>query len=307
MPQEKKKLLLGAHVSTTGGFDKAIHRGESIGCTTIQIFTKNNRQWFAKPITQEEVKAFKIAQSGSIVESVMAHSAYLINIGASDDTIKNKSLQSLKQELERCELLGIPFLILHPGSSGSMNETACLNQIASGLDQIFSEVPGNSMILLETMAGQGSNLCYQFEHIAHIINLSQFKHRLGVCLDTCHVFAAGYDLRTEATYNQLWEKFDSIIGLEKLKAIHVNDSKKELGSRVDRHEHIAQGQLGAESFRLLFNDSRFFNIPKILETPKEALEQDLINMQTICSFLSPQTQELLDIKVPLNAHLLDND
>lgn len=298
MPQEKKKLLLGAHISTTGGFDKAIHRGESIGCTTIQIFTKNNRQWFAKPIISSEMEVFKNAQKNSIIKTVVAHAAYLINIGASDEVIKNKSLQALKQELERCEQLAIPFLILHPGSSGSMDEYECLDQIALNLDQVISQVPGTSMILLETMAGQGTNLCYTFEQIAHIINRSQFRNRLGVCLDTCHVFAAGYDLRTEETYNRLWEKFDSIIGLEKLKIIHINDSKKELGSRVDRHEHIAQGQLGAEPFKLLFNDPRFFDIPKILETPKEDLIEDLRNMQVICTLLSQKTRDTLDIRVP---------
>jgi deoxyribonuclease-4 len=298
MPHKKQPLLLGAHISTSGGFEKAIERGESIGCTTIQIFTKSNRQWSAKPIKPEEALAFKKAQSQSIIQVVVAHCAYLINIGASSESIKNKSLTALKDELARCESLGIPYLVLHPGSNGGMSEFDCLQEIATGLDHVLQLVPGKTMILIETMAGQGNNLCYKFEHISQIIQLSQFKSRLGVCFDTCHVFAAGYDFRTEATYAQLWEEFDRVIGLEKLKVIHLNDSKKDLGSRVDRHEHVTKGQLGSEPFRLLLNDERFFAIPKILETPKDSLSEDLMNMQTICSLLSPDTKSKLDIKVP---------
>ncbi len=291
MTHNKKSLLLGAHVSIAGGPEQAIYRGESIGCTAIQIFTKSNRQWLAKPLKQEEIDAFQKAWKNSTIQSVIAHAAYLINIGSSNPETVKKSTQSLAIELERCQQLGIPYLVLHPGSRGDLSEKECLQQITQQLDTVLESTPGNTMILLETMAGQGSNMCYRFEQIASIYQESRNKERLGVCFDTCHVFAAGYDLRTEETYQAVWNEFDTIIGLHLLKAIHINDSKKELNSRVDRHEHIGKGELGSNAFQLLFNDERFFDIPKILETPKKRPEDDLHNIQTIKGLVSTKNRD----------------
>lgn len=277
---KEQKLLLGAHMSIAEGFEKAIEYGESIGCTAIQIFTKNNRRWNAKKITKEDSQKFKIALKNSSIKFIVAHASYLINIGSPKRKHK-KSVDALVKELNRCEKLGIPYLVIHPGSCLKTNEQECLDIITQNLDIALEKAHGKTMILLETMAGQGSSTCYTFEHIAYIIKKSKKKKRLGVCFDTCHVFAAGYDLRDKKSYVDTWKKFEKTIGIRKLKVIHINDSKKELGSRVDRHEHIGKGKLGSQAFKLLLTDKRFSNIPKILETPKETLEEDAHNMAFI--------------------------
>lgn len=291
----KQPLLLGAHMSIAGGFEQALFRGESIGCTAIQIFTKSNRQWRANPITQEQATLFKETAEKSSIQWIMTHASYLINIAAPDPEIHKKSIAALAQELQRCELLGIPYLILHPGSAGKGDQKAALAQIAQSLDDVFNEIPGSTMILLENMAGQGSSTCSTFESLAAVRQLAHHKKRLGFCFDTCHAFAAGYDLRTEASYEKTWKEFDEIIGIEHLKAMHINDSKKELGSKVDRHEEIGHGALGLESFRLLFNDPRFFSIPKILETPKDTLEDYAKNMLLLRRLISRKTAMILDL------------
>jgi deoxyribonuclease-4 len=288
MQHAKKPLLLGAHISIEGGFDKAIIRGESIGCTAMQIFTKSNRQWFAKPIEKEASDLFKNTLQQSSIQSVVAHAAYLINLGSSNADVVQKSTESLIEELQRCHLLNIPYLVLHPGSNGAHNHDM-YKQIIAQLDYALERTNSSTMIALETMAGQGSNSCYQFEQLARIYEQSKHQNRLGICLDTCHIFAAGYDLRSEETYYKTWQQFDTILGINLLKVIHLNDSKKELGSRIDRHEHIAQGKLGSLSFKLLMNDPRFFDIPKILETPKDSLVQDWHNMRTLIDLLTPKT------------------
>ena len=198
-------------------------------------------------------------------------------------------------ELKRCDSLGIPYLVLHPGSYLKTDEHSCLEQISNNLNTIFKNAPGKTILLLETMSGQGSTVCYTFEHISQIIKQSKYKHRLGLCFDTCHTFVAGYDFRTKKTYEIMWKEFDRIIGLNKLKVIHINDSKKPLGSRIDRHENIGKGKLGTQAFKLLFNDKRFFDIPKILETPKDSLYDDARNMQKIRSLLLPKTRKILGI------------
>jgi deoxyribonuclease-4 len=286
MSQTKNPLLLGSHISIAGGPDQSIHRGESIGCTAIQIFTKSNRQWLAKPLSKEAIEAFKYAWKQSKIHAIIAHAAYLINLGSSNPNTMSKSADALSDELKRCAQLGIPYLVLHPGSRGEASEEHALEQITQQLDAIFHATPGNNtMILLETMAGQGTNLCYRLEQIASIYQASHYKERLGVCLDTCHIFAAGYDLRTLEGYQAFWKQFNDLLGLDLLKVIHINDSKKALGSRADRHEHIGKGAMGLEAFRLLFTDSRFSHIPKILETPKESLEDDARNMAVIRALL----------------------
>jgi deoxyribonuclease-4 len=264
------KPLLGAHMSIAGGLAKAIARAESIGCTALQIFTKSNRQWHAAPLTNDEIELFKKAVAASEINrnNIVVHAAYLINIASSQPATAQKSIAALIDELTRCQELNIPYLVLHPGSALGNDETASLKTIATALDQVFTAAPGKSKILLETMAGQGNSLCYRFEQIAEILQHTHHRNRLGVCVDTCHIFAAGYDLRTPAAYHATWQAFDKTIGLDKLHAIHLNDSKKDLGSRVDRHEDIGKGALGIEPFKLLMNDPRLAHIPKILETPE---------------------------------------
>jgi deoxyribonuclease-4 len=291
---KKHKLLLGAHMSIAGGLEQAIIRGESIGCTTIQIFTKSNRQWFAKKISQDESHLFHEKINKSSIQLIVAHASYLINLGSPHTIINKKSVKAVIQELERCELLKIPYLVLHPGSGLHLSEKECIDLIAKNLNTIFEQALGETVILLENMAGQGSSVCHKFEHIADIIKQSSFEKRLGVCFDTCHAFAAGYDLRTAISYEKTWQKFDDIIGLNRLKVIHVNDSKKDLNSHIDRHENIGEGKLGLEAFKLIFNDKRFFDIPKILETPKDSLDDDVMNMTKIKEILTEETKKILD-------------
>lgn len=293
--QTKKKLLLGAHVSIAGGFKNAIERGESIGCTCIQIFTKSNKQWRAKPITEKEAHAFKAAWKSSSIEDIIVHSSYLINIGSPNPTVAKKSTEALTVELKRCEQLGIKHLVLHPGAHLASDEKESLERIARNLDLVFEQTSGSTMILLETMAGQGTMLGYTFEQLAHIYNHATNKGRIGYCFDTCHAYAAGYKFDTPEHYEAMWNDFDRMLGLHKLKAFHINDSKKDRGSRVDRHEDISKGKVGKKAFELLFNDPRFFNVPKILETPKESLEDDARNMETIKLLITDATKKILDV------------
>lgn len=286
------KLLLGAHTSIAGGLQNAIERGDSIGCTAIQIFTKSNRQWLAKPLNEDDIKNFIDAYKKSPIQSVVTHAAYLINLGAANKEINKKSVDSLKEELDRCEKLQIPYLILHPGASSELSEQDCIDLIASNLNAVFSANPkGQASILLENTAGQGSAVGYKFEHLAQIYEKSKFKNRLGVCFDTCHAFAAGYDFVTEKKYKELWKEFDDILGMDLLKAIHLNDSKKEIGSKVDRHEFLGKGKIGIEAFRLLINDEKLITVPKILETPVEGGIEDYIpDLKFLISLLSKENK-----------------
>ncbi len=297
MATEKHTLLLGAHMSIAGGLEHAIFAGESIGCTAIQIFTHSNRQWHMKPLTEEAINLFKEAKTKSpLIKSVVVHASYLLNIGSHDKQIREKSQKALREELIRCEQLSIPYLIIHPGSSGTGDVTESINYIAEQLSKTFNEVPGKSKILLENMAGQGSAVAATFEQLEAIRQKSEHRSRIGICFDTCHAFAAGYNFSTEQHYEQLWQNFDDIIGLNNLHAIHINDSKKECGSRVDRHEHIGKGKIGLEAFRLLMNDPRFFGVPKILETPKEHdLKEDIENLEILKNFLTPKTKDILNV------------
>lgn len=291
-----KQLLLGAHISVAGGYEKSFERAASIGCSTMQIFTKSNRQWQAKPITPEQENLFKKTKEKFAIAPLVSHASYLINLGSPDSALRAKSIKALADELKRCSQLGLDYLVVHPGSHLKSGEDACLESIAQSLDAVLENDTGSTMILLETMAGQGSSVCYDFAHIEKIRKLSRHKDRLGVCLDTCHIFAAGYDFRTTQTYQAVWQEFDRIIGLKHLKVIHVNDSKKELGSRVDRHASIGKGEIGQEGFRLLFNDPRFFDTPKILETPEGTLEDFARDIATIKKLLSPTTRSTLNLK-----------
>jgi len=277
-------MLLGAHMSISGGIEKSIIRGQSIGCRAIQIFTKNASQWRARSLREEEVRLFKElgTTSGMLV---FAHTSYLINLASPNPEMRSKSIDSFLLELERCALLGLPFLVTHPGAHLGAGENTGLTRITGALKEICSRTEGQAVtILLENTAGQGSTLAGCFEHLAEIMEKSSHPNRLGVCFDTCHAFAAGYDLRTPDSYGRVFERFDSLIGLKKIKAIHLNDSRGGLGSRLDRHEHIGLGQLGLEPFRLLLNDPRFHNLPMILETPKgRELKEDVQNLITLKS------------------------
>lgn len=286
MNKKESKLLLGAHMSIAGGFEKAIERGASIGCTAIQIFTKSGRQWSAKPISTDEAIAFQQAKKLFNLDHIIAHASYLINLASPDDQFTKKSIDALIIELERCDQLFIKHLVLHPGSSLDSNQNESLIRIAHNIDKALDAVPGETTILIEIMAGQGSSVGHSFDQLATILDLIKSKERVGVCFDTAHAFAAGYQFNTAESYESMWEQFDKTIGIDRLKAIHINDSKKECGSRVDRHDHIGKGKIGIEAFRLLFNDSRFFNVPKILETPKATLHDDEVNMQLLKELIS---------------------
>jgi len=275
-------------MSIAGGVSKALERGHSIGCEAIQIFTRNQRQWRSKPLAPEEVERFKLKQAETGIEPIVAHDSYLINLGSPDETMRQKSLQAYIIELQHCEMLGIPYLVMHPGSHLGSGEEAGLRRVAKGLDRAHEATRGFGVIsLLETTAGQGTNLGYRFEQLATIRETVEKADRVAVCFDTCHVFAAGYDLRTPEAYAETMAELDRILGLHLLRCFHLNDSKKGLGSRVDRHQHIGQGLLGLEPFRLLLNDPRFATLPGLLETPKGAkMLEDVENLRLLRSLVS---------------------
>lgn len=297
MKKTQSTLLLGAHMSIADGFEKAIEYGQSIDCTAIQIFTKSNRQWACKAITPQEAELFRTAVHKSSIsyKNIVVHATYLINIGSPDVDAQKKAIAALVVELERCETLGILYLVLHPGSHTGSGIEGCLERIAKNLDTALETFKGNTMVLLENMAGQGTVACATFEQLASIREKTHHKNKIGFCFDTCHAFAAGYDIRTQKTYDKVWEEYDAIIGLANLKVMHINDSKKELGSKVDRHAEIGDGNLGLEPFKLLFNDPRFFDIPKILETPNDSLADYAKNMHIIKGLLTKATKEKLGL------------
>ncbi|MGQ9498256.1 MAG: deoxyribonuclease IV [Desulfotomaculales bacterium] len=280
-------MPLGAHMSIAGGVDKAILRGRSIGCETIQIFTKSANQWRAKPLVPDEIARFRQAREESGINPVFGHTSYLINLGSPDEDLWQKSVDSFLVEMERCAALDLPYLVTHPGAHMGAGEDVGLRRIGRALDEILARTEGSGVIiLLETTAGQGSNIGYRFEHLARLIEESAYPDRLGVCFDTCHAFAAGYDLRTPEAFHRTFEEFDTLIGIDRLKAIHLNDSRGDLGSRIDRHEHIGFGKLGLEPFRLLLNDPRFRNLPMVLETPKGPdMKEDVMNLATLRSLI----------------------
>ncbi|HEU5431714.1 MAG TPA: deoxyribonuclease IV [Thermomicrobiales bacterium] len=262
-------LELGAHMSVAGGHERAIDRALACAMTACQIFTKNANQWKAKPIDPEAAQRFRARWAESGMRGLVAHDSYLINIASSDDALWEKSRLAFREELDRCDLLGVPYLVTHPGAHLGTGVEAGVARVVEAIDQIHAERPdGQAVILIETTAGQGTTLGRTFEEVAAIVSGVADQSRIGVCLDTCHVFAAGYELRDEASYVATMTAFDQIVGLSRLKAIHLNDSKKGLGSHVDRHTHIGEGELGLEPFRLLLNDARLAGLPGILETPK---------------------------------------
>lgn len=274
-------------MSIGGGAHIAIERACSIACTAMQIFVKNNMQWFARPLSKDEIRAFLDHQQRAQLSSVFAHANYLINLAATNPQFYANSLRALAEELTRADQLELPFLVLHPGAHLGAGEEAGLERIVASIDAVFAVIPKvKTQIAVETTAGQGSCLGHTFEQIAHIIKNAREPERLCVCLDTAHVFAAGYDISSESGVKTMFREFDRTIGLARLKALHLNDSKTPRGSRVDRHEHIGEGKIGLPAFRFIMRDKRFRKIPKVLETPKEKdLRQDVVNMQTLRALL----------------------
>jgi deoxyribonuclease-4 len=276
-------LRLGAHESIAGGMHKAFDRAQSVGCDSVQVFVKPNRAWAVKPLTQKDVDLFKAKSVSTDIQPVVGHASYLLNLGTPDDILWKKSIDTLIVELQRCEALDVPYLVLHPGSHVGTGEETGLARVAQALGEVHAGTPDlQTRLLLETTAGQGSSLGYQFEHLAWLIENAPEGERLGVCVDTCHVFAAGYELRTPDGYTATMGEFDRVVGLKWLKAIHLNDSKGDLGSRKDRHDHIGKGHIGLEGFRHILNDARLAGLPALLETPKsDDLHEDRENLNVL--------------------------
>jgi deoxyribonuclease-4 len=260
---------LGAHMSIAGGLPRAVDRARASRCEALQIFTKSAGQWRARPLPPEEIALFRRRVEETGIRPVVAHNSYLINVAAALKSLRDQSLASLREELDRAESLGLDGLVMHPGSYTSGTEASGLRMIAEALARLLDERPdGRTKILLEHTAGQGTNLGHRFEHLADIIDRLGGTPRVGVCLDTCHLLTAGYDMCSPDGYRRTFEDFDRIVGLQRIQVFHLNDSKKPCGSRVDRHEHIGKGCLGLDPFRWLLNDPRFKELPMLLETPK---------------------------------------
>ncbi len=275
-------LLLGAHMSIEGGLYRALERGHSIGCTTIQIFTRNNAQWAARDLMEEDINHFQMVRAQHPIHSIFAHCSYLINLAAGNEFYQ-KSIAGLTMEVLRADRLGLPFVVLHPGAHMGIGEEEGLIRVVAAINQVIDATSrAKCKIVIENTAGQGSCVGCKFEHLAYLWNHVMDQNRLGFCIDTCHIFAAGYDIRTEKTYAQTFKELLNQVPLHSILAFHLNDSKKPLGSRVDRHEHIGKGQIGRMAFRCLLNDSRFISVPKVLETPKgKDLAEDVVNLKCL--------------------------
>lgn len=287
-------LLLGAHMSIAGGVDLAPLRGKQVGCRTIQLFTKSSNQWRARSLPFEEIDRFRANLQATAIAPAVAHGAYLINLASTDPALHQRSMAACLEELERAEALGIPYLVIHPGAHMGAGEEAGLRQVANSLRELLKRTKGcRVQVVLETTAGQGTALGYRFEQIALLLDQIGLPERIGVCLDTCHLFAAGYDIRTLDDYHGVLRVFDQVVGIPFLRVIHVNDCKKELGCRVDRHEHIGKGTIGLEAFRCLVTDPRLRGIPMIIETPKDGdfIKADRRNLETLRGLAEEQRAE----------------
>ena len=280
-------MQLGAHQSISGGIFRAIERGREATCDVVQVFNKSSNQWRAKELTEDDIRMLHNAQQETGISAVCSHASYLINMASPEPGLREKSVQALTIEMSRCNQLGIPNLVLHPGSHVGSGEEQGLRQVAASLDEVFSNLDGNEVTLcLENTAGQGSNLGYSFAHLTTIMEACS-TGKLGVCLDTCHLFAAGYPLAAPSDFEKAVGDLDETVGLATVRVIHLNDSKHECGSRKDRHEHIGRGAIGLEGFRNLLNDERFEAIPMVLETPKEGdgIEEDKDNLASLRALL----------------------
>jgi deoxyribonuclease-4 len=292
-PATNNNPIIGAHFSIAKGLHDAVYQANAYGCNTLQMFTKNATTWKERMLTPGEQERFELAKTETGIHAIYSHTSYLINLASPDPKKHAMSYSALKQELIRSSALRIPYCVLHPGAHMGSGIDAGLLKISESLNRIFSETADTtSRLLLETTAGQGSGLGHKFEQLAEIIARIDQKKRVGVCLDTCHIFAAGYDLRTPETYQQTMNHFDAVLGLKQLFAVHVNDSKKDLGSRVDRHTHIGKGALGVNAFKHLLNDERLLHIPKLLETAKaeDGIDWDQRNLNLLRSMVSSRKQ-----------------
>ncbi len=289
---------LGAHLSIAGGLPRAVDRAVATRCEALQIFTKSAGQWRARVLPPEEIAQFRARVDETGIHPVVAHNSYLINLAAADPLLRAQSIGALGEELDRAESLGLFGLVMHPGSYTSGTESGGLELIADGLAEVLRARPhARTMILLEHTAGQGTNLGHRFEHLASILARLDGSPRVGVCLDSCHLIAAGYDLCSDSGYRETFESFDRLVGIDRIRAFHLNDSKKPCGSRVDRHEHIGRGCLGLDAFRRILTDPRFASLPMLLETPKldtpesrrksDADPWDLRNLRTLRRLLTP--------------------
>ncbi len=273
--------LIGAHMPTAGGLDKAIRNGAAIQCTAVQVFTSSPQQWKSKEVTPEAVHAFKTAcQETGMGQNVVSHDSYLINLAAPNDELREKSIAGLTREIGRCHEYGIPFVVSHMGAHMGQGVEVGLTRVAEATKRILRETPDDVTLLMETTAGQGTVLNSRFEELATIIGLCDGHPRLAVCLDTCHVFSAGYDLRTPETYAQTMKEFDERIGLDRLRVVHCNDSKFPFASHKDRHENLGEGSLGAQAFRCLVTDLRLEKVPIVVETP-DADTMHAVNVQRL--------------------------
>jgi deoxyribonuclease-4 len=278
--------FLGAHESVSKGLHFAFDRIDHVGGDALQIFTRNQRQWNPKPLSDEEISQFQSAWEQRETMEVTSHASYLVNLASSKPDLKQKSVAAFTEELRRCHLLQLPYVVLHPGSHTGDGVEAGLERFVQALDLAIEAAQADTMVLVETTAGQGTGLGSTFEELGYIRESSRFPEKIGVCLDTCHIFAAGYDIRTRSGYDKALSSFDEHIGLEHLRFFHLNDSKKDLGSRVDRHEHIGAGCIGVEGFRYFLNDPRFAAHSMTLETPKgEDLSEDIENLATLRGLL----------------------
>ena len=278
-----REMIFGAHISVAGGLHQAFTRGQTAGCHTIQIFTKSERQWKAKPLTEESIAEFRNEAGRTGIAPLLAHASYLINLASPDDVLWQRSIDAFAEELERCRLLGISYLVLHPGAHTGSGTEAGLVRVADALNQLFAGGTGGDVtVLLETTAGQGTCLGGSFEELARLLELLRYPHRAAVCVDTCHIFAAGYDFRSPEGYTATFDRLIGLLGRDLIKAFHLNDSKGAAGSHLDRHDAIGDGQIGVEGFRYLVNDPRFCGLPMILETPKgDDGAEDIRNLATL--------------------------
>ncbi len=286
------KRILGAHMSIAGGYYKAVEAAAELKMDCVQLFTKNNNQWLGKPLSDEDIRLFRDALDRTGIILPCAHDSYLINVASPDEALWHRSCDALLEEIKRAEALGLVGLVMHPGSFTTSTEEAGLVKVVEALDWVHREAPRVKVqIWLETTAGQGTNLGHRFEHLAFILDRVEHPDRLGVCVDTCHIFAAGYPLAAPDDYRRTMQEFDRLIGLKKIRAFHLNDSVKDLGSRVDRHAHIGEGKLGIEPFRNLLNDSQFAKTPMYMETPKgerEGVVLDQINLEKLRNLTKPR-------------------
>lgn len=285
--------LLGAHTSTAGGLHTALDRGEALGCDTIQLFTKNNRQWQARPLADEEIATFRARASETGLAPLVSHATYLLNPASPKPDIWGKSLSALAVELERCRQLGVPYLVLHPGAHTGSGTEAGIERVAEALNRVHEMGDDSAIVCLEITAGQGSCLGADFGELAAIIERVAAPERVGICFDTCHALAAGYDLCERDAYEAVMAEFDATLGLDRLKVFHFNDSKYDRGGRRDRHTHIGRGFCGLDAFRFILNDPRFEGIPMLLETPKgDDMAEDRVNLRILRALIAGTEEEV---------------